>query len=317
MRISDWLPKFDYQMDRPPVLAEHVRSAMPNYGSATEVPRVACDAISRADFQRLYVHTRTPVILVGALKHWPAYSKWETNYLVAFAGTQSVKVTECLFLDFLLMATTKRLNKQDYWKARDQWSTEMSLADYIDVCTTNFNPERILYARDIAIPDALAGDIGDIPLFSGQMQDTTWFVGRRSYTDAHEHHGADAFACQVRGAKEFILHPPDSHHYKALHGSMSLKLWSPVRFFDVDQERFPAFADNKPVRALVEAGDALYIPDPWWHAVMSADDELDITVTKWCDPPWLNLASPQTRRQFIEAPVLAAQNAWKYGTRFS
>jgi hypothetical protein len=43
----------------------------------------------------------------------------------------------------------------------------------------------------------------------------------------------------------------------------------------------------------------LYIPDPCWHAVVSADDDLGITVTSWFKPPFLSLSSPQTVRRFV------------------
>jgi hypothetical protein len=65
--------------------------------------------------------------------------------------------------------------------------------------------------------------------------------------------------------------------------------------FDVDLKRFPLFLLSKPHKVIIEPGDALYIPNPWWHAVVALDDELQITLPHWLRPRRLCFSSPQTR----------------------
>jgi hypothetical protein len=166
------------------------------------------------------------------------------------------------------------------------------------------------------VPKSIGRDVGPV---SVQAEDSaneyTYFIGRRSYTDSHEHQGFDTFMSQVRGAKEIILHPPDAFHCRSLYASRWTSNWSPVRFFDVDLNQFPRFARSRPHRTVVGPGDALYIPDPWWHAVVSADDELEITVTSWFKPPFLRLSSPQTVRRFVARPRAWIRAARDVGLR--
>ncbi len=82
---------------------------------------------------------------------------------------------------------------------------------------------------------------------------------------------------QITGQKEVLLHEPTKENVEALYVG-TLKNWSPVRFLQPDCERYPLFKGNKPTYAVVQPGEALYIPDGWFHAVSSVGDELAITM---------------------------------------
>lgn len=303
-------PSFDYQMTRSRVSVAQLRS-MPHYADATLVDCVASDAISSRDFQDRYVRTRTPVVIRDGVRHWDAWSRWDTDYLRRVAGDERVQVTRCLILDFLLMALTRGLDREARAREARSWFGHMRLSDYLEHCTTRFDPSETIYARNIPIPASIAEDVGPVSVqVAGATNGYTGFVGRRSYTDSHEHQGFDTFMCQVRGAKEVILHPPDASHCRSLYASRWTGNWSPVRFFDVDLRRFPRFGRSRPHKAVIASGDALYIPDPWWHAVVSADDELEVTVTVWFPPPYLRLSSPQTVRRLMRQPRTIMRAAW-------
>lgn len=299
-------------MKRPRVSAERVRS-MPGYAEATLVESVSRDALSPRDFHEGYVNTRKPVVIRGGIRHWKALADWDLDYLRTVAGAEPVLVTRCLMLDYLLRIWTGGLGRKARAQEERTWFDALPLRDYLERCTARFDPAEILYARNIPLPNSIAGDVGPVSVRADVAAGghDSCFVGRRSYTDSHEHKGVDAFMCQVRGAKEIILHPPDVFHCRGLYASRWTYNWSPVRFFDVDLGRFPRFGDTRPYRAVVGRGDAIYIPDPWWHAVVSADDELEITVTKWFNPPFLTLSSPQTVRRLLDQPRVSARAAVK------
>ena len=52
---------------------------------------------------------------------------------------------------------------------------------------------------------------------------------------------------------------------------------SPVNVDRVDLERFPLVASTAPYVAHVRAGDALFIPDGWWHATLNLDESAFIS----------------------------------------
>lgn len=289
---------------------------MPRYREATPVESVSSDAFSPHDLRDRYVRTRKPVVIRGGIRHWKALVDWDLDYLRTVAGREPVRVTRCLMLDYLLRIWTDGLGRKARAQEERTWFDTVPLSDYLERCTARFDPAEVLCARNILLPKSIASDVGPVSVQTdGAANDHhTCFVGRRSYTDSHEHQGADAFMCQVRGAKEIILPPPpppDAFHCRGLYASRWTHNWSPVRFFDVDLGRFPRFADTRPWKALVGPGDAVYIPDPWWHAVVSADDQLEITVTKWFKPPFLTLSSPQTVRRLLDRPRVSARAALK------
>jgi len=269
---------------------------MTNYSSAQTVDRVP-GSISVTEFRETFRRQLRPAVLSGGVSHWKAFREWNNlSYLKHRAGEEPIPVTRGLLLDWLLkQAADRQLGTRPNRTAGPVFET-MSLARYMDIMFNEFDPTRILYARNIPVPASISGDLGDPAPVEGDVDSRTMFVGRRSYTDSHEHGGQDAFMCQLAGAKEVILHPPDHLHAMALYASPDLDNWSPVRFFSVDPKRFPMFAANKPWKAVVNPGDALYIPNPWWHAVIALDDEVGVTVTCWCRPIRLVRSHPQTHR---------------------
>jgi hypothetical protein len=263
---------YTYNVSRQPVRIEQFRS-MPNYALALDVP-----TISACDIGDNQLARGLPLIITDGLDHWDGLSKWHSNaYLACRSGGSEIFVTPHLALDGLLMGLSE-IDSDECHLLR------MPMDKYLYLMTTGYDPDRIFYARNIAIPDGISRDVSSASFFPKEDWGRSLFVGRRTYTDCHEHHGCDAMMCQVRGVKEVILHPPDALHKQALYANPYTRNWSPVRFFDVDEEAFPLFSLNKPWKAVVNPGETLYIPDPWWHCVISADDELDITVTYWFPP---------------------------------
>src|SRR4029077_8592099 len=85
-------PRFDYQLKRPPVSRERLRS-MPRYADAVPVESAPSEVLSPHDFRERYVKTRTPVVIRGGVRHWKAWSDWDADYLRTVAGAESIQVT--------------------------------------------------------------------------------------------------------------------------------------------------------------------------------------------------------------------------------
>lgn len=115
--------------------------------------------------------------------------------------------------------------------------------------------------RYLKLPDALrcgelAGAITGARL---------WMSGGNTTSSLHfDTH--DNVMLQLGGVKEVYMWPPNQSAllYPDFHTKFGL---SPISADFVDLERYPAFADSAPRRALLRPGDALYIPDGWWHLI--------------------------------------------------
>eukprot|EP00730_Choanoeca_flexa_P007444 TRINITY_DN12335_c0_g10_i2.p1 TRINITY_DN12335_c0_g10~~TRINITY_DN12335_c0_g10_i2.p1 ORF type:complete len:756 (+),score=107.02 TRINITY_DN12335_c0_g10_i2:69-2336(+) len=95
------------------------------------------------------------------------------------------------------------------------------------------------------------------------------FGARGIIAEAH-YDGGRNFVAMLRGAKRYILLPPEEcpntylyprGHPEARHSEAD---WS-----DLDVERFPKLVTAKAAQVVVRAGEVLYIPSYWFHYIVS------------------------------------------------
>ncbi len=92
-------------------------------------------------------------------------------------------------------------------------------------------------------------------------------------------------ACVAVGQRRFTLFPPEQVH-NLYPGPLELNPGGPaitlVDFDQPDYQRFPRFAEAAAVgqEALLEPGDAIFIPCMWWHQVESLSP-LNVLVNYW------------------------------------
>eukprot|EP01034_Spumella_vulgaris_P005624 gene5624-7182_t len=102
----------------------------------------------------------------------------------------------------------------------------------------------------------------------------------KSVTGFHYDYPNNLF-CQVSGAKEFLLVPPDQNPYMAPSskydwgGKMS---HIDITRLDEQPERAAMFAQASGLYARVESGDALFVPRRTWHAVVSSIPSVSLAV---------------------------------------
>jgi len=98
------------------------------------------------------------------------------------------------------------------------------------------------------------------------------------------------------GEKEVLLwHPNESHKMYMDH--FNKYGLSPINVDRVDLQRYPAFAESTPMYARLAAGDALYIPDGWWHLIRSHKRNIAVTFEMH---PW-EARVGATRQEGMEA----------------
>jgi hypothetical protein len=89
--------------------------------------------------------------------------------------------------------------------------------------------------------------------------------------------GAHGFLEHVLGTKRVLLYSPDQARllYPHVNYQTSQKCW--VRPSAPDYERFPRFADAKPIEVLLQPGDVLILPCGWFHEVYAMDLVLSVS----------------------------------------
>jgi hypothetical protein len=130
------------------------------------------------------------------------------------------------------------------------------------------------------------------PLLPGDVVPNLW-MGNRAVVGPHNDH-PDNLACVVSGRRRFRLFPPEQFPNLYI-GPLELNpAGRPVSFVAVnspDLARYPRYsrALESSRDAVLEAGDAIYIPSMWWHSVESLEP-FNLLVNYWWEVPGSNAA---------------------------
>lgn len=231
--------------------------------------------LSYEEFVREYASVGKPVIITDAMKNWKASTKWTVDFFRSEYG--SVK-------DLMM----------DYKPENNTWNqTEvtMSIADYIDDITSDAG-DKLLYLSDFNIWNypKLLEDYEDpiycnnwykrIPIellnkYLGNICNI--LIGRKDSTiGLHNDHRRDtAWVAVISGRKQVVLLSPDQEKY--LYNGQ-------VDCFNPDLQKFPLYANAKPVECILNQGEMLYIPSDWWHHVINLENTISLainTLNEW------------------------------------
>lgn len=166
--------------------------------------------------------------------------------------------------------------------------------------------------RDRARPDAptiylgattcdtfLPGLCADNPLdLNGRDALASIWIGNRSRVPAHQDL-PDNLACVAAGRRRFLLFPPGQLRNLYVGPLDVTPAGQPVSLVDPlapDLERFPRFAEalRQAQQAVLEPGDALFIPSMWWHHI-EALEPFNVLLNYW----WRSAPA------YMDAPVNA------------
>ncbi len=121
------------------------------------------------------------------------------------------------------------------------------------------------------------------PLLESSVEPTMWF-GNRAIIAPH-YDIDDNIACVVAGVRKFTVFPPEEIGNLYVGPTLGAPGGVPISMVDLrdpDLERFPRFtrALEAARQAVLEPGDAIYIPAVWWHAVESME-RFNLLVNYW------------------------------------
>ncbi len=216
-----------------------------------DIPRVK--TISKEDFIAHYFKPQIPVVIEQFIEDWPAYTKWNFDYMKTIAGDKIVP----LYDD----------RPVDYKDGFNEPHATMKMSEYIDLLKREPTKYRIFLwnilkeipelQNDFTYPDFGLSLMKGLPmLFLG---------GENSHTFMHyDIDLANIFHFHFEGKKQCILFDQDQNDYlyKVPH---SLITREDIDFDNPNFNKWPALKYAKGYITELNHGEVLYMPEGYWH----------------------------------------------------
>jgi len=216
-----------------------------------QIPRVK--RISKSDFLRDYVRPQKPVVIEHLIDDWPAYEKWNLDYISEIAGDKTVPL-----YDDRPISSEYKFNEAH---------AEMKMSEYIDLLKSKPTNYRIfLYhlmkkvpslQKDFKFPDVGLRFLKQLPML--------FFGGENSKVFMHyDIDYANILHFHFHGKKQCILFPPSEskYLYKVPHALIARE---DINFNDPDFDKFPALQKAQGYITELNHGETLYMPEGYWH----------------------------------------------------
>ena len=216
--------------------------------------------IKTDEFKKNYYNIRKPLIIKGLSKEWPAYSKWNWDYIKTMVGDVKVGVYNNIKSD----AYTPINTADDY----------MKFGQYIDMVKDGPAAWRIFLfnifdhapqiTRDFTWPEGLMkGFVKKYPML---------FVGGQGSV-THMHFDIDLshiLHTQFAGRKRVLLFPFEEQHKLYRKPWEVLSLVNFEGYFDrennkLDLQKYPALQLARGYETILDHGETLFMPAGYWH----------------------------------------------------
>ena len=240
---------------------------------AIEEHDVRVQALNATSFYRRAVRRVRPLVLRGGAAATTDLDRWTDESL-----RQQCKL-EGGAPWHVLVEKQNRITQNDRNPLMHGWEFCQFLDEYAKpeyknmlYCVNAISDEGNQLQRLMSLPDVLACD----ELYTA-LHDARLWMSRGNTTSSLHFDTHENLLLQIDGAKDvYLWHPNEtSNFYMDFHDKFGL---SPVNVDRVDLERFPRVANATTYHVRLEAGDAVYIPDSWWHVVVSHQRNIAIAM---------------------------------------
>ena len=216
-----------------------------------EIDRVT--TITKEDFLSNYFRPQKPVVIERFIEDWPAFSKWNLDFISEIAGEKTVPLYD---------------NRPvDYKDGFNEPHTKMKMSSYIDLLKNEPTKYRIFLWNVLKEVPELQHDFSypDLGLKLMKGLPMLFFGGKDSYTFMHyDIDLANIFHVQFQGRKEVILFDQGQNNflYKVPHSIIARE---DIDFSDPDYSKWPALKKAEGYKTYLDHGNILYMPEGYWH----------------------------------------------------
>lgn len=217
----------------------------------SEIERVK--TISKKDFYNNYVKKQQPLVIEQLTHDWPAYEKWNLNYIKEVAGDKIVPLYD-----------DRPVSHKDGF---NEAHAKMNMAEYIDLLQSKPTNYRIFLYNLMKEVPALKNDFKwpTVGLRLVKQLPMLFFGGENSKVFIHyDIDYSNILHFHFHGEKKCLLFEPNQtrYLYKVPH---SLIAHEAIDFDNPDYEKWPALRKAKGLTTTLKHGEMLYMPEGYWH----------------------------------------------------
>tara|TARA_R110002167_G_scaffold261316_19_gene467855 strand:- start:931 stop:1785 length:855 start_codon:yes stop_codon:yes gene_type:complete len=236
-----------------------------------DIPRVG--SISVEDFVQHYFKPQKPVVVERCASDWPAFTKWNLDYMKKVAGDKKVPLYD-----------DRPVHHKDGF---NEPHAVMLMRDYIDLLKKEPTKYRIFLWNILREVPELQQDF-DYPDFGLKLKKNLpmlFFGGMNSHTFMHyDIDMSNIFHFHFEGKKECILFPQSETKflYKVPH---SLITHESINFSDPDFGVWPSLKLASGYRTQLGHGEMLYMPEGYWHYMKYHTPGFSMSLRSWPKNP--------------------------------
>lgn len=251
------------------------------------------DQLDYDEFVRDHLKTNTPVIIRGAVSHWPAVSKWNLDYLKKTIGNNTL--------------TLKRHYTNDKeWKMNeffadieagvsDRYLTNGNVADFFPQLIKDLEPYSQYGLPDWKdnrlLSDNMHYDNYQVELLAGNAG-TGFFL---HYDRGH----INAFVAQIVGKKKVALLPPESSQHMETEGNVAkIDIWA------LQESNDPMLNTLNAQFYTLEPGDMVFIPNDWWHTTKNETLSFGVTFNSVHQYNWSAFSAHVAKSKIVRSGKL-------------
>ena len=231
--------------------------------------------VSFKQFHDDIVMEAQPVVLKGMVKDWPAVvrachsSKSLSEYLTPMCNDQPVIVLVANRSEGGRFFYTDDLQGLNFQRASS--ALPAAIERLLNLRDSPSSPSLSIQA--ISVRDVCPTfEDENLQVLLGDVAPALWIGNQGSVAPHFDIH--NNLACVIGGRRHFSLFPPSQVKNIYPGPALFTPAGVPVSMVDManpDFEKFPRFREalQNSQQALLEPGDAIYIPSLWWHGVRS------------------------------------------------
>lgn len=217
----------------------------------TEIERVK--TISKEDFYNNYVKKQKPVVVEQLTQDWPAFKKWNLEYIKQVAGDKIVPLYD-----------DRPVSHKDGF---NEAHAKMKMSDYIDLLQAKPTNYRIFLYNLMSEVPVLKDDFKwpNIGLRLVKQLPMLFFGGENSKVFMHyDIDYSNILHFHFHGKKRCVLFAPTEtpYLYKVPHALISRE---DIDFDNPDFQKWPALQKAKGLVTELNHGEMLYMPEGYWH----------------------------------------------------